>query len=311
MQKRGRTVTRPLVYPEYENYNKDITMITSETEISSCIDWLSVTRPKSDYPDNYPKKYKELKHGQMGYDVAIQFIDGRIELCSSTRDEMGVHTILSGETILRLCELAGVNSFDIVASIGATGCSRIDLAVDIKHGTLDIEKLFNMLENDEVETTKTSWLFLRGAKGGGATLYVGAPKSEKRLRIYDKQAESGTEYAWTRVEMQYRHKSAKRAVSALLSSKSPQADVAKIINSFINFEKDADWVVSLGSDSIKLGKPEPSNSDRRNWLLETAASALASEMIEGSGGREFLSKFIESTLEKYGAKRDEYKGDET
>jgi len=55
----------------------------------------------------------------------------------------------------------------------------------------------------------------------GATLYVGAPASDARLRLYNKSAESG-EYPddggeWLRVELQLRNKYADRMYAAFLS----------------------------------------------------------------------------------------------
>ena len=282
-------------------------MITSGTIVTSCVDWLSVTRESNQYPENYPKDKKELKRGMQGYDTAVQFIDGRVELCSSSRRDMGVHTILSGKTIKRLCELAQINSFDIVDSIGRSGCSRIDLAVDIKHGNLDIGKLWQMLESDLVDTSKANWLYLRGAKGNGETLYIGSPKSEKRLRVYDKKAESGADHEWTRVEMQYRRKSAKSAVQTLLMTAPYHECVPGMVNSYINFENDRGWSLVMGEALVKMGGIEKGNSDRQGWLLDTATSALAAEMVEGSVGKDFLETFISATLVKFSAKLGEYK----
>lgn len=281
-------------------------MLTSETTVTSCVDWLSVTRQDNKYPVTYPKEKKEMKRGMMGYDTGLEYIDGRMELCSSTRPEMGVHVIISGETISRLCELVKITSFDIVNDLGARGVTRLDIAIDVKYGTLHIAELFNMLELDKVDTSIEKWLYLQGAKKQGETLYVGAPGSDKRVRIYDKSAESGTDYEWTRIELQYRHKYAKRAARALLGTSEPHLRVASMINEFINFKGNREWSMVMGSDTIKLGKPEPSSSNRREWLLDTAATALASEMVVGVDGKRFLEEFIRSALDKYGVKKDEY-----
>jgi hypothetical protein len=57
--------------------------------------------------------------------------------------------------------------------------------------------------------------------GKGATLYVGAPSSDARLRLYNKSAESG-EYPegggeWLRAELQLRNRYADRMYNAFLS----------------------------------------------------------------------------------------------
>jgi hypothetical protein len=55
-------------------------------------------------------------------------------------------------------------------------------------------------------------------RGAGCTLYVGSPKSDKRLRIYNKSAESGevpNEGEYVRFELQLRDDYAERAFTAL------------------------------------------------------------------------------------------------
>jgi Putative phage replication protein RstA len=55
-------------------------------------------------------------------------------------------------------------------------------------------------------------------RGRGHTLYVGSPKSDKRLRVYNKSAESGqspTEGEYVRFELQLRDDYAERAFTAL------------------------------------------------------------------------------------------------
>lgn len=281
-------------------------MITSKTEITSCIDWISVTRPVSAYPEDWNSAKKELPRGMHGYDTAIKYLDGRIELCSSTRSDMGVHTIVSGEAITRICEMNGIDSFDVMVALGDCGHSRLDIALDIKHGCLDIRKLWDMLEQDNVETQVKDYLYLKGAKGNGETLYIGGAKSKKRLRVYDKRAESGANYEWTRLELQYRHKSAKRAARTLLNADRAYSEIAKMIVNFIDFNSYGDWVVALGTESVGLGKPEPSISNRADWLLGTAASALAAEMVEGRDCSDFLDRFINETMRKYSQKKAKY-----
>lgn len=281
-------------------------MITSKTEITSCIDWLSITRCESQYPSDWTKLKQEMPRGMHGYDTAVKYLDGRIELCSSIRKDMGVHTIISGDTISKICNMTKRDSFGILSSLGAGGCSRIDLAVDIKHGTLDIQKLWDSLENDKSETSATEYLHLRGGKGNGETLYIGGAKSKKRVRIYDKGAEQNVEYDWTRIEIQYRHKAAKQAVKLLLNSPVMHTEVSKMIVDFVNFGDCRDWVIALGKDAVKLGQPEPIASNRSEWLLRVAASALASEMIEGEGA-DFLDKFMDTTRSLYNKKAEKYK----
>lgn len=66
----------------------------------------------------------------------------------------------------------------------------------------------------------------------GSTTYIGGTKSQKRLRIYDKQAETGTDSPWVRFEFQLRHESAHSFREILLSSDRLKAGFCQLFRTF-------------------------------------------------------------------------------
>jgi hypothetical protein len=282
-------------------------MLTTETSITTCFDWFSITRDNRQYPTDWNALHKELPRGMLNYDTGIEYLDGRIELCHSSKPAMGIHTIFSGDTIREICNQNNITSFDIFDALGMGGYSRMDIAIDIKFGSLDIPKLWEELESGHCETKVDQWIFVKGKKGQGETIYIGAPKAKKRLRIYDKKAESGAKHEWTRIELQYRHKIAKRAARELGKHTPQHEHIPKMILDFANFPNNREWVTALGTEKAGLGKAEPTESNRRDWLLNTATSALAKEMVKSGDGTDLLQRFINETITKYAHEKSLYK----
>lgn len=268
-------------------------MIKSDTQITTKIDWLSVTVGEVKYPPEWSKERAELPFGMLRYDTAIKYLDGRVELCSSGRKDMKPHVQFSGSTIDRICAENDIDTVDVLKAMSYGDPSRIDLALDIKHGSLDIEELSRQFSAGKAETSARSGLYLQGVKTPGVTLYVGAKGSEKRVRIYDKAAEQGIEdFEWTRIELQCRHASALAAMPIVIVGKNPHMIIAGIINGFISFPDVRDWGLVFGRDKLKPLKISQPESNRCNWLLDTAAKSLANEIVEGKDGELFLDKFL-------------------
>lgn len=283
-------------------------MITSATLVSTKVDWLSATTEKIVYPDEWTKLRKELRHGLMGYDTAIRYVDGRIELCSSNRKDMKPHIIFSGKCIDRLAVEHGINSFDIMRSMDTARLSRIDIAVDVKNGSLPISDIVQSFEDGNAVTRARSGLYLSGVRLKGETFYVGSKSSPRRIRIYDKAAESGiTDFEWSRVEFQVRHQFANPTAFEIMSSEKPESAIPKIIKGFLDFPEIADWMIVMGSEEIKVSASENVTSNRRKWLFDTCVKSLASEMVESGDGLNLMTGFEMAVIREYERRKSEYK----
>lgn len=280
--------------------------------VTAKIDWISVTGENNIYPSDFPTKRKEMKRGMMGYDTGLQYLDGRIELCSSTRKDMGVHIIISGDTIERLEKKTGRDSFSILQDFSESKCTRLDIAVDIMHRKLSISNLWKMVCDEKVKTRSTAFLHIEGKKGMGETVYIGSPKSNKRLRIYDKKAEVGAEFEWTRVELQLRREDARGGCIQINSCNSDEKKkvetISSMINSFASFDDDEEWKSSMGEISKEiLRDKELRETNRKKWLLSSVVSAMASEIV-ASGKEDVMEMFMKRVERKVSTLRSEYKG---
>lgn len=282
-------------------------MLTSKSEFTSKIDWLSVTVPTCEYPPTWSKLKKELTRGMLNYDTGVVYDDGRIELCHSFRHEMKNHIIFDGQTITTLCQAHSMISTDILPVVSSGKPSRLDLAVDIRKGSLPIESLAQSFENGEVETRVIEGLFYRGVGVKGETFYLGSAKADRRLRIYDKAAEQGIKnFEWTRVELQLRHGMAVRSFWRLLKSDNPTATIPMLICDFANFPKIPSWSLAMGTEKIKPCKAPPEQPGREKWLLDTAAKALANEMVRGGKRQALLDEFTQVVLREFDVKQSLY-----
>lgn len=92
---------------------------------------------------------------------------------------------------------AGLNQLD---------CTRIDICVDDKDRCVSLGQITQSMIVDNFFNAKYKGLDLSGSRGQdiGVTVYFGHPSSHKRLRIYDKDAESKGKVTGIRWEAQFR-----------------------------------------------------------------------------------------------------------
>lgn len=92
----------------------------------------------------------------------------------------------------------------IARSIASDGrVSRIDIASDTLEGWAAAENRVALWALEHPKTSVTHFGdFYQQQRG--RTLYVGAPASERRVRVYEKGVQLGEDRNWVRVELQYR-----------------------------------------------------------------------------------------------------------
>lgn len=80
--------------------------------------------------------------------------------------------------------------------------ARLDIACDDMEGNLSFNKMFQHLRQNKYISRVQN---IHWTEGSEQSIYVGAPKSAKRLRIYNKALEQNVEGDWVRVEFQLRN----------------------------------------------------------------------------------------------------------
>lgn len=266
-------------------------MITTETKISSLVDWLSLTVDTPIYHRKLTMRAVELERGMMGYTAGIRFLDGRMELVNPERPEMRTHLIYTGDVLAGLFADYGVTSHDIMTlSSPGERVSRIDIAIDIKEGSLDIDMLASdAQEKRMVSTAKTAYQ-IKTLTGKGQTLYIGSPKSKVRARIYDKAAEQGIDGDWTRIELQIRGKKADYVKYKLQAGTAKLEAIPALIKGFVNFPGNADYNIATGEKVLNMRAAKRPDTSTEKWLLTTVVGSLARIVARDEPGT-FLSRF--------------------
>lgn len=282
-------------------------MINIDTKITAKLDWLSITVAEIKYPENWDKKRKEMSRGMSGYDIGVRYLDGRIELCSSNRKDMQPHVIFSGSCIDKLALQGNGNTMEILRAMADGSPSRLDIAVDIKNGCLNIEELRDEFHDGKAVTSAKKGVYMQTVGEIGETLYIGSARSQRRIRIYDKAAEQGnTDIAWTRIELQLRDDAARGSFELFVKSEVPLNLIPKLIIDFVDFPEIGEWVQALGVSKMRPSPPEKKETNRLDWLMNTAAKSLANEMIQSGEGFTILDAFTKRAAAIFIEKQSKY-----
>lgn len=140
---------------------------------------------------------------------------------------MGACLDLTGQGCLELVQLTKNDSIflDILNNHTArkTTLTRIDIAADDFQGILDMEIISGKVQRGEVRTRLHKRTEYRSIDGtAGHTVYLGAPSSNVRIRIYDKAAQQQTAFPWIRTEMVLRHEAAQEFQKFAVETISPK-----------------------------------------------------------------------------------------
>ena len=192
-----------------------------------CVDWLTFSVKKEDpnevirdYLGLDPALFQDTGYSLLGYNKVLRFSD--ICVCHEPRENqhfknMGVCVSMSGnscrafETMSKLGvrDKQGTQSvvfpalFQRLAADESANVSRIDIACDDREGYLNMDEIIDRTRSNEINSRllrRTINFSLNGKDKAGATVYIGAPSSDFRVRIYDKALEQGVEGHWVRVE---------------------------------------------------------------------------------------------------------------
>lgn len=170
------------------------------------IDWLSFTSKIDDVMSVMdllgfePSAFQTIK-GMHGYRDR-EYYDG-LSIHYGGRDEVWVE--MSGQGC-RVFESYGhgdwLRLFAVLMMDDAYHITRLDVAYDDHEGLLDISRIAADCEAGNFVSRWRWWSVVKSSDG--IAVYHGSPKSDARLRIYDKAAEKGREEHWIRVELQLR-----------------------------------------------------------------------------------------------------------
>lgn len=273
-----------------------------ENNISTCIDWISATFKQGvevRYHEKLSTRKTEFKPFN-SYNTAVRYEDGRIELSHTTRREMGVHVIASGDT-LRKMPISAQDYLVVLIAVGAT-ITRIDISMDIKNTTLSVDRARCEIGQNRHKTRSRECPYWDDSRQNkGKTQYIGKKSSTVFTRIYDKAKEMGIDgVKWTRVETVFQAEKASSAAQLVASGVRLQS----LIKGHVDFPKWKKWQLCFSVPATTV-RYEAKDTNTQRWLLKTCASALARE-IHLSGDDDFYFRFIDSVKSKLEELREVY-----
>lgn len=279
------------------------------------VDWISATFPAASGL-HFAKRlgYKGWATDnkaipQRGYDNAVELIEHGARInWSSKRDDMGVHIALNGNALswFRSKSVDGLQMLKWIKQDHGR-VSRIDLAIDMYNTGLQ-----------QAEFSKDT---LKAYHGKGRTpritrvlnddrsytVYVGARTSDKFMRIYDKAKERGDfSRDIIRVEIECKGMVA-HAIGHEFPTMSYEGCLAMaktLMRNQADFKMKA-WNDMLKSEHVVLALPTTKERKTLEWLLVSAAPALAKEMQRSNDPQALLDTFLTQVEQTYAQLRAE------
>lgn len=221
--------------------------------------------------------------------------------------------------------------------------TRLDLCADDFDSLLSIPKIetkirLGMLRGSARHVRPFIPKDYNGNSVSGGTIYIGVPQSDAYIRIYDKQAQTGTSAPWVRVEIELKRKYAVDVADMIINSQPEEISklYCSIVYDRIRFlsRKGSDsntvrddrvcswWSKFLDGCSVglKLTRDDsPSLSSVSAWLkrsvspsLAMAASAYGEDYVKQllSDGSDRMSLRHKNILAEYAAEVRELRRDE-
>lgn len=221
------------------------------------------------------------KHGYTS-SLTAEDIPGLSVYQNVQRPDMGVHVVWTGRALKETDLFALMREMQVLQA----SVTRIDIAVDVPE-RWDIEELYRMASegryNCKVKKKPTL------VRSTGDTMYVGSRTSEKFLRVYDKQAEQGVDFPWTRVELECKGETA-RGIAGYLAMNGLER-IPDLIRGFCDFTESVPWVKAMTSPTPPLSIPKVErHSDTDTWLLQGVMPTLVRRVMESA---DFAKKFDE------------------
>lgn len=274
-------------------------------EVSANIDWISSTYKYTDkrserprvLPDDHKAGYQVTKP-KNGYDTAIMYPSGAMEMWNSKYPKMGIHVSYSAQAIAHACENFGCEQWEVLDYLSETGkLSRLDIALDVRNVQIDIRQLHQDALNGKIKTRVQSIDYVesakRGQEFGARTLYIGSMKKRKKLlRVYDKGMQLNLDDYLTRFELETHGEIARNAALSLLDNIDHMAStISGMIRGYADMSESVPDEI-FTSQSIKIALPKYKRSNTAQWLIDTVAKTLAKEVYTDYNVMEsFMSRF--------------------
>lgn len=323
-----------------------------ENGLKVSIDWLSFTVFELSLPDAMElfgytvSDFSKAPTGANGYKLRYVLSGHSVTFLSDGSAGMGIHVDVSGESVgafllsfLTACETEGFRPEDecysldidetvlsaLLKLINEYGhVTRLDVAIDDIGGRyFSVSDVVELRQCNQIVSKLRSARITKGLDcddNYGETFYLGSPKSEVMLRVYDKQAETNRKLPqseqiqapWVRWELQLRKERAKSVASMLANGLELGVVAVGVLGGYVRIINIDDsnrtrcsthevWELFLSDlQPLKLHQPiiEKTMDDKRNWLVKQVVPTLTAVIMADGGSMEFIEDNLSQGLER-------------
>lgn len=265
------------------------------------------------------EKFEHLESGLMGYKKRMW--GNYTQILYAGNVGMRTHIVLSAK---------GVRAYEVnnkaenlinMLTHEDISFTRIDLALDIKDGSIEFKQLLEYLNNNQVVTRFKKYKYVvekQIEEGGqqilGETVYFGSRSSNIFIRIYDKAKQMKEEGSWIRIEIVYKDEHANALALYIAQGKENLGVLfSKTLNNYIRFVeksndsnkrrwKTADFWARILEDSgrLKLSFKGEEVDPRKtaDWFKTKVAPSLAFLNLYWGGDMQTIENVITGAEEK-------------
>jgi len=221
-----------------------------------------------------------------GYRAAYQTTKGVRVMWNVDRSEMGTHVIAPGSAIQHITDQQNVDQKEFLRSVCDAGASitRLDLAYDLQGEELSLDEIYKALDRKENTGTARTFSQIHSVNGGN-TVYVGSRQSEKFIRIYDKQAQTGVKgKAWFRYELETKGMVARSLATYLIQGNEWGDGFVSIAIGMVDLPACVDYQKFFDGEKPEIGIPKlEKETDREKWIREQVAPAVIKHYTQYRG----------------------------
>ena len=256
--------------------------MTAIETIHAGVDWLSLTmKPDDPYAPHWRDKgYAALEEiSKEGYEIKTRAMLGYYGYCAG-------NNFVGARDDGSFCQFTGPNGDKYYRDMYYPRASvpRIDLQVTVKYDEMPLDRGKNALAgalsaNEYIPSARRRKVTHITNSDGGETVYIGAPTSDQRGRIYNKEKQSEDPiYArsW-RYEVTFRGDKAERICTHLyLDDEGRRSAVAAIVGDWFNIRGvRGDWIYDSNLSPLPLVTSIPPDFKRTlDWLEKGVRPAL-------------------------------------
>lgn len=272
------------------------------------VDWLRFTLPYTGesfaWVDGTFGGRIEREQGLLSYAQSAFLGHGGICAWTENKPRNRIMVDLSARALHSLDAVPRAFCADVINRGGQF--SRVDVAIDDYDGNLSPEAAWVKMKTREVNTRWKSFSRVQSisytSSFEGYTVYLGSRDTQSFARIYDKAAQMGLPYHWTRFELEYKKDRAQELAGRISRGTIDLAGLALYQIRFLepaesmrkHWETSEWWTDFLQvSDTDRLYMPqyEIGLEDVRRWLHDQTSGALA--LLARTYGPEGVQELLE------------------